>query len=56
MLKLEKRMHIWVQIKESEVKHYKNKHNLLPDYGYYYPIEKTNKRIAKLHADTCTGF
>ena len=56
MLKLELRTHRWVQIKKSDVPMYEEKHNVLPQLGYYYVDKVTNEPMAEFHVDTCQAF
>ena len=49
-------MHRWVQIKETDILFYKNKHSILPEAGHYYTDQETGERMVEFHLNCCQAF
>ena len=56
LLRLEKRMYRWIQIKRDNIKKYEKDYDLLPNCGFYYPDKVTGEKMAKFYVDLCDKF
>ena len=56
MLNLEQRMYRWIQLKQTEVAMYGEKHGLLTSTGYNYTCPLTGEPMVEFHVDACEEF